>query len=54
MRTAFAVFVVLATARASLADPWPAGLRPGDEVVAWEPVHVAGPHAGTKTCPEGA
>ena len=51
MRTAFAVFVVLVTARASLDDPRPAGLRPGDEVVAWEPVHVAGPHAGTKTCP---
>jgi hypothetical protein len=47
MRTAFAVFVVLAMAQASLADPRPAGLRPGDEVVAWEPVHVAGPHAGT-------
>ncbi|AGA30383.1 YceI family protein [Singulisphaera acidiphila] len=29
MRTAFAVFVVLATAPASLADPRPAGLRPG-------------------------
>lgn len=29
----------------------PAGLRPGDEVSAWEPVHVAGPHAGTRTCP---
>ena len=27
------------------------GLRPNDEVSAWEPVHVAGPHAGTKTCP---
>ena len=51
MRTAFAVFVVLATATACLADARPAGLRPGDEVVAWEPVHVAGPHAGTKTCP---
>ena len=51
MRTAFAVFIVLATARASLDDPRPAGLRPGDEVVAWEPVHVSGPRAGTKTCP---
>ena len=27
------------------------GLRPGEEVSAWEPMHVAGPHAGTKTCP---
>ena len=27
------------------------GLRKGEEVSAWEPVHVAGPHAGTKTCP---
>jgi hypothetical protein len=27
------------------------GLKPGDEVSAWEPVHVAGPHAGTKVCP---
>ena len=27
------------------------GLRPGDQVSAWEPIHVAGPHAGTKTCP---
>jgi len=27
------------------------GLRPGDQVSAWEPIHVAGPHAGTSTCP---
>ena len=26
------------------------GLKKGEEVTAWEPVHVAGPHAGTKTC----
>ena len=27
------------------------GLKRGDEVAAWEPIHIAGPHAGTKTCP---
>jgi hypothetical protein len=26
------------------------GLQKGDEVTAWEPVHVAGPYAGTRTC----
>lgn len=34
-----------------IAEPPASGLRPGDEVSAWEPVHVAGPHQGTKTCP---
>jgi protocatechuate 3,4-dioxygenase beta subunit len=29
----------------------PSGLSVGEEVSAWEPVHVAGPLAGTKTCP---
>ena len=26
------------------------GLQKGEEVTAWEPVHVAGPYAGTRTC----
>ncbi len=36
---------------AALAGEPTSGLRPGDEVSAWEPIHVAGPHAGTNTCP---
>jgi protocatechuate 3,4-dioxygenase, beta subunit len=32
------------------AEPKSPALKPGDEVSAWEPVHIAGPHAGTKTC----
>jgi protocatechuate 3,4-dioxygenase beta subunit len=27
------------------------GLQPGDAVPSWEPVHVAGPDAGTRACP---
>jgi hypothetical protein len=48
MRTAI-VFCCLAAPAAAAAPA--AELRPGDEVSAWEPIHVAGPHAGTKTCP---
>jgi len=27
------------------------GLQPGEEVAAWNPVHVAGPDKGTRACP---
>ena len=50
MRTTFGLWCFVALSTAFAAGP-SAGLRPGDEVSAWEPVHVAGPHAGTKTCP---
>ena len=42
-----ALIVIALAAGASGAS----GLSPGEEVAAWEPVHLAGPHAGTKTCP---
>ena len=29
----------------------PVGLQKGDEVSAWEPIHLTGPEAGTKNCP---
>lgn len=52
MKVLFGPLTVLVTAGfAVAAEPTAKGLRPGDEVSAWEPVHVAGPHAGTKTCP---
>src|SRR5579871_4119858 len=44
----FCCLIVLSTATAG--EPG-SGLRPGEEVSAWEPIHIAGPHAGTKTCP---
>ena len=50
MRTALALGFLLAASAASAVEP-ASGLRPGDDVLAWEPIHVAGPHAGTKTCP---
>lgn len=52
MKTVLGPLVVLAfTVVAGAAEPAVKGLRVGDEVSAWEPIHVAGPHAGTKTCP---
>jgi len=51
MRTRIAALFVLATTMASIAKAQDSGLRPGEEVSAWEPVHVAGPHKGTRTCP---
>lgn len=50
MRTLLGLCCVLTLSTAFAAEP-ASGLRPGDEVSAWEPVHIAGPHAGTKTCP---
>jgi len=50
MRTAIGLCCFL-TLSAVIAGEPTSGLRPGDEVSAWEPVHVSGPHAGTKTCP---
>ncbi len=48
-----ALWVAFGSSQALAAPPArPAsGLSKGDEVSAWEPVHVAGPYAGTKTCP---
>ena len=43
--------VIVAAAGASFAGLATSGLKPGEEVSAWEPIHVAGPHAGTRTCP---
>jgi len=52
MRTTLGFFCLVAVSVAGSVAGVPAfGLRPGDEVSAWEPVHVAGPHAGTRTCP---
>ncbi len=52
MKVLLGPLTVLVTAGfAVAAEPAVKGLRPGDEVSAWEPVHVAGPHAGTQTCP---
>ena len=50
MRTTLGLLFVFAMSTASAGEPI-SGLRPGEEVTAWEPIHVAGPHAGTKTCP---
>ncbi len=49
------IFVVLSILLDSSSGQVPAtassGLKKGDEVSAWEPVHLAGPHVGTKACP---
>src|SRR5579871_3770884 len=50
MRTTAGLWCLVAASAAVAGEPT-SGLRPGEEVSAWEPVHVAGPHAGTKTCP---
>jgi hypothetical protein len=50
MRTIAGLCCLLAVTTATADEPI-SGLRPGDQVSAWEPIHVAGPHAGTKTCP---
>lgn len=44
---AFSVVLVLAAPPAELKS----GLQPGEEVAAWNPVHVAGPDKGTRACP---
>ncbi len=46
-----AIVVIVLGAGNGLAAPPTSGLGIGDEVSAWEPIHVAGPHAGTKICP---
>ena len=47
-----AVVLLISTAAARLAAaPPPAGLRAGDSVEPWNPVHVAGPDRGTTLCP---
>jgi hypothetical protein len=52
MRRLFGTLALIALGTGSAtAGPADSGLRPGEEVSAWEPIHVAGPHAGTKTCP---
>ena len=50
MRTIIGLWCFFALSTA-IAGETLSGLRPGEEVSAWEPIHVAGPHAGTKTCP---
>jgi protocatechuate 3,4-dioxygenase, beta subunit len=50
MRTTVGLWCLVAVSTAIAGEPI-SGLRPGDEVSAWEPIHVAGPHVGTKTCP---
>ena len=50
MRTTVGFLCLVAVSTATAGEPI-SGLCPGDEVSAWEPIHVAGPHAGTKTCP---
>jgi hypothetical protein len=50
MRTTAGLWCLLAVTAATADEPI-SGLRPGDQVSAWEPIHVAWPHAGTKTCP---
>lgn len=50
MRTIIGFWCLVTVSTATAGEPT-SGLRPGDEVSAWEPIHVAGPHAGTKTCP---
>ncbi len=51
MRLALTISFVLFLAEVSVAQSQESGLRPGESVSAWEPIHVAGPHKGTKTCP---
>jgi hypothetical protein len=48
--TEFVRVVVLVALAAAGTEP-ASGLRPGDEVAAWHPVHVTGPEAGTTHCP---
>lgn len=50
MRATVGLWCLMAASAAIAGEPG-VGLRVGDEVSAWEPIHVAGPHAGTKTCP---
>lgn len=45
------VLVALAAAGPAAGAEPVSGLRPGDEVAAWHPVHVTGPEAGTTHCP---
>ena len=52
MQRIFAIPIMFVAAMGTaIADPPSSGLRAGEEVSAWEPIHVAGPHAGTRTCP---
>lgn len=52
MSRCFAFLATFVSVLSSTAAQQPAsGLQPGDEVSAWEPIHEAGPHAGTKACP---
>ena len=43
--------VVLPLAQLIAAQPPTSGLRPGDEVEPWNPIHIAGPDRGTNNCP---
>ena len=37
--------------RSDAADPPASGLRPGEQVEPWNPIHVTGPDRGTNLCP---
>lgn len=51
MRTIVGFCCLVALSTTAIAAEPISGLQPGAEVSAWEPIHVAGPHAGTKACP---
>lgn len=52
MRSLYATVTMLAFVVVGFGSDTPvSGLRPGEEVSVWEPIHEAGPFAGTKTCP---
>ena len=45
-------FLALGTfERSAAADPPASGLRPGEQVEPWNPIHVTGPDRGTNLCP---
>jgi protocatechuate 3,4-dioxygenase beta subunit len=46
------IAVLLATTLLAAAPPeLKSGLQPGEEVAAWNPIHVGGPDKGTRACP---
>ncbi len=45
------LLVVWGFERPAAAAPPVSGLRPGDQVEPWNPVHVSGPDRGTNVCP---
>jgi hypothetical protein len=48
------VLILLSLAGCASMDSKPAiqsGLQKGDDIIPWNPIHVAGPNAGTNACP---